>query len=371
MTTLDPDLTTADVLTDLRAAGYPLKEWGRAVDGAPMLAARAGGDKQPAIFITAGAHSTETAGVHAALNLLRTLDTEHEVIVLPLRDPFGFAGAAHCLSMAAGRPADIASHGIALEYLQRHGRLLRCEKEVSLFALGDYGFIWGPPKPGLDAFWDMYSQIAGRWLREEPGVFRSLWGKRVMLLMDLFDVEGSRGVQRCWHAVMSEKGEWLHLNRFFGRTDAPSEVAALDQLMQNERPGLTCDLHEGNGNGFWMPIPRHAGKEQLIIDMTRAYFGYVQTRGYPILSYEEWQETDESGSGSDWMQPEPQVPGLFWSTTTMRGEGPNLSDYAGQYGIAYGTEAPMEQPLAMRVDGITEGIRAAIKVWEASVTQVG
>ena len=189
-----------------------------------------------------------------------------------------------------------------------------------------------------------------------------------MLLMDLFDVEGSGGIQRCWHGVMSEKGEWLHLNRFFGRSDAPAEVAAVDKLMQTVRPGLTCDLHEGNGTGFWMPIPRQAGREQLIIDMTQAYFGYVQERGYPILSYEEWIATDESGAGSEWMQPEPQVPGLFWSVTTMRGEGPNLSDYAGEYGVAYGTEAPMEQPLAMRVDAITEGIRAAIEVWEASIT---
>ena len=363
----DPNLSTKNVLDALRASGYPLREWGRAVDGAPMLAARAGGDKLPAIFITAGVHSTETAGVHAALNLLRTLDTEHAVYVLPLRDPFGFAGARHCLSVAAGRPVDVLSHDMALEYLQGHGHLLRREGDVWLFTLGDFGFIWGPPKPGLDAFWDMYSQVAGKWLREEPEAFRPLWGRRVMLIMDLIDVEDAGALQRCWHAVMSEKGEWLHLNRFFGRVDAPSEVAALEQLMQAVRPGLTCDLHEGNGAGFWMPIPRPAGNEQLVIDMTTAYFDYVRARDYPILTYEEWLATDESGAGCEWMKPEPQVPGMFWSATPMRGEGPNLSDYAGLFGIGYGTESPMVMPLAMRVDAITEGIRAAIQVWERSV----
>jgi hypothetical protein len=367
MATPDPNLTTVDVLDALRDSGYPLHEWGEAVDGAPMLAARAGGDRQPAIFITAGVHSTETAGVHAALNLLRTLDTDHEVHVLPLRDPFGFAGARHCLSVAAGQPVDVSSHEAARVYLERHGRLLRREGDVSLFTLGEYGFIWGPPKPGLDAFWDMYSQVAGKWLREEPQSFRPLWGKRVMLIMDLIDVEDAGALQRCWHAVMSERGEWLHLNRFFGRADAPPEVASLERLMQAVRPGLTCDLHEGNGTGFWMPIPRLAGKESLIIDMTRAYFAYVKARGYPILSYEEWLETDESGAGCDWMKPEPQVPGMFWCETPLRGEGPNLSDYAGQFGIGYGTESPMVKPLAMRVDAITEGIRAAIAVWEQSV----
>jgi len=38
--------------------------------------------------------------------------------------------------------------------------------------------------------------------------------------------------------------------------------------------------------------------------------------------------------------------------------------YAAGLGIGYGTEGPMEQPLAMRVDGLTEGIRRAIAVWE-------
>jgi hypothetical protein len=42
-------------------------------------------------------------------------------------------------------------------------------------------------------------------------------------------------------------------------------------------------------------------------------------------------------------------------------------DYAGRFGVAYGTEAPMEQPLAMRVDGITYGIQAAIQVWEETL----
>ena len=93
----DPELTTEDVLDILRASGKPLTEWGKALDGTPMLGARTGGEKQPAIFITAGAHCTETAGVHSALNLLEMLDTEHAVHVLPLRDPLGFGGVNRCL----------------------------------------------------------------------------------------------------------------------------------------------------------------------------------------------------------------------------------------------------------------------------------
>ena len=89
---LNSSMTTSDVIDALHASVKPLHEWGQAIDGTPMLAARAGGDKQPAIFITAGSHAIEPAGVYAALNLLQMLDTEHEVHILPLRDPLGFAG---------------------------------------------------------------------------------------------------------------------------------------------------------------------------------------------------------------------------------------------------------------------------------------
>ena len=177
-------------------------------------------------------------------------------------------------------------------------------------------------------------------------------------------------MQRCWQAVLSKKMEWLHLNRFFGRSDAPPETAAVDRLVQTIHPDLTCDLHEGNGAGFWLPIPKPEQNQERVLKMSRAYFDYIDSRGYPITTYENWLATDHtSAPDPNWMMPEPGLPGLFWVKTTLRGEGPNLMDYAGQIGVAYGTEAPMEQPLAMRVDGITHGIQAAIKVWEETLPQ--
>lgn len=37
-------LCTADVMDVLRASGKPLYEWEKAIDGAPLLSARCGGD---------------------------------------------------------------------------------------------------------------------------------------------------------------------------------------------------------------------------------------------------------------------------------------------------------------------------------------
>jgi hypothetical protein len=364
--TPNPNLTTADVLEALRASGKPLQEWGQAVDGTPMLAARAGGDKQPAIFITAGAHAAETAGVHAALSLLHALDTEHEVHVLPLRDPLGFAGVNHCLSFAAGQSVEIPNHRAALDYLLAHGQLLWHRGEMYLFQLGDVGFMWNTPTLGSDGSRPMNSCVRSL-MQEDPDVLEPLWDKSVMLILAMVDVEGSGELQRCWHGVMSREGEWLHLNRFFGRDDAPPEVAAVDRLMQAVRPGLTCDLHEGAEQGFWLPIPRPKGNPERVFEMTRAYFDYIHSRGYPITTYEEWVAIHHV-KDEDRVGPEPRLPGLLWTHVSLAGEGHNLGSYANDlFGVGFDTEAPLVCPLAMRVDGITNGVLAAIQVWEQTV----
>jgi len=364
----DPNLTTADVLDVLHSSGKPLHEWGRAIDGTLMLAARTGGDKQPAIFITAGAHSTETAGVHAALNLLHGLDTEHEVHILPLRDPMGFAGVNHCLSFAAGQPVELPDHDAVLDYLLAHGQQIWREGDLYLFKLGNLGFMWDTPRPGPDTYWNIHRSMR-QLIHDDPNMLKPLFGKSIMLI-DTWIVEGCGQMQRCFHIVldMNPGGGWLHLNRFFGRDDAPPEVAAVDRLMQQVRPGLTCDLHEGNGEGFWLPVPKPEENPERVFDMTKAFLGYIQSRGYPIADYEDIIATDHTRDDKKWMRElqvqDPRLPGLLWMYGLERGEGPNLMDYAGDFGIGYGTEAPLKRPLDMRVDGLTNGILAAIKVWE-------
>lgn len=367
----NPDLTTAGVLEALHASGKPLHEWGRAIDGTPLLAARTGGKKQPAIFITAGAHSPETAGVHAALNLLQMLDTEHEVHILPLRDPLGFGGVNHCLSFAAGQPVKVPNHGAALDYLLTNGQLLWHEEEMRVFQLGDLGFIWERPMPGYDSFLGIHSRMLSL-TRQEADELKPLWGKRVMLVCAMVGVEGNDKMQRCWHGVLTAKGEWQHLNRLFERDDAPSEVATVQRLMDTIRPGLTCDLHEGANEGFWLPIPEPEKELERVFEMSKAYFDYIHSRGYPVTTYEEWlakakEEAFDRNYPPGCVRPEPRLPGLFWSHGLLRGEGHNLDSYANLLGVSFATETPIAAPLAMCVDGITNGILAAIKVWEQTV----
>jgi len=363
---VNPHLSTADVLGALRASGKPLHEWGRAIDGTPLLAARTGGDKRPAIFITAGSHAPETAGVHAALTLLRSLETDHETHILPLRDPLGFDGVNACLSCAAGETVGVPTHDAVLDYLTARGRLLWDDGHSRIFKLGAFGFMWRPATDGIDSMMRMTSGMV-ELMRDDPGAVRPLWGARVMLLCAMRNIEGSGELQRCLHGVISERGEWMHLNRFFGRDDAPPEVAAVDRLVRSIQPGLTCDLHEGNGVGFWMPMRRPRDNPERVFDMTKAFFDEITSRRYPVATYENVVATDYNygkNYPSQWWVPEPRLPGMIWADGLLRNQGYNLIDYAGLFGIGYGTEAPMEQPLAVRADGIVHGIGAAIRVWE-------
>ncbi|HCV22855.1 MAG TPA: hypothetical protein QF604_17495 [Candidatus Latescibacteria bacterium] len=359
----DPALTTLDVQHALQASGLPLQEWGKALDGTPMMAARTGGQCQPAIFLTAGAHCTETAGVHACLELMGSLETQHEVQVLPLRDPMGFAGVSHCLSVAAGEDITISDPQESLEVLRERGTLLWSEGDLYLYQLGGIGFVWGPPTPGLETFWRQFA-LTGRLPQEASEILVSLLGRSIFFLNVNSTIDGSGSLQRCYHTVLGTDGQWLHLNRFFGQPHAPGEVAAVDHLIQRIRPGLTVDLHEGNGEGFWMPIPRPVTGQDRVFEMTRAFFSYIEEKGYPIETYEHWKASNGIEADPDWMVPEPDLTGLFWLQQEKRQEGPNLMTYAAGVGIGYGTEGPMEQPLAMRVDGLTEGIRRAIQCWE-------
>ncbi len=360
------ELTTSDVIELLERSGKPLREWGTAEDGSPILAAFREGKKQPAIFITAGAHSSETAGIHASLNLLEQLETDHEVHILPLRDPMGFAGVQHCLAMALGQPVQVQSHAEVLAFLTEHAELLEQKGEIELFLLGDVGFVWCPHLPGLEPYWQMTNWM-GDLVQSQPEVVNKLAGKSVMLIDPCPDVEGAYSMQRCWHAFVRRDGAWLHLNRMLGEIDAPPEVAAVNNLMQTIKPGLTCDLHEGNGSGFWLPIPKPEYNSEHPFLMAKAFFDYIQRCGYPVTEYAEWLASDRTpltAQNPDWMMPEPRLPGFFWVDTLKREEGHNLSTYAGIFGLGFGTEGPMSRSLRMRIDGITNGILAAIRVWE-------
>ena len=91
-----------DLLARVEGFDLPIRRLGSAPDGAPLVAIETGGDKLPALFISAGSHSTEQAGVTAAVELIEQLETDHKLFVLPCRDPIGMNGVAYALQQGMG-----------------------------------------------------------------------------------------------------------------------------------------------------------------------------------------------------------------------------------------------------------------------------
>lgn len=358
----DASLTTTGVIKALYNSGKVIQKWGKAVDGTPLLSGSTGAGTGSPILITAGVHASEVAGVCAALNLMNLLEADHEVIIFPLRDPFGFAGVNHCLSYAAQQPVHFASHGETLEYLKQYAMLLWHLEDTHIFLLNKVGFIWSPlQRDGIYQKIEQVDQLS----HSNPEALKPLWGKSLMLLSPDAGCDGSAEMQRCWHGVFSEQGEWLHLNRFFRRSNSPPEVAALCHLIQSTQPELICDLQEDRVNGFWLGIPRSKKASEHLFLTASAFIAALHEKGAPILTYEGMLASEHVDTAiPGLLTPEARLPGMNWMDILPLGEGHNLLTYAATISTGFGVEAPMQQPLAMRVEGITCGMLAAIREWE-------
>ena len=97
---MQPFDSYADLLACIQDNGHTPQILGRAPDGQPIVAIKSGGDKTPAIFISAGSHATEQAGVSAACALIDEIETEHQLYTIPNRDPIGMNGLAYALGLS-------------------------------------------------------------------------------------------------------------------------------------------------------------------------------------------------------------------------------------------------------------------------------
>ncbi len=121
-----------DLLKAIEKRGHKSRVLGCAPDGSPVIAVKCGGDRKPAIFIGSGSHATEHAGVVAAVELMDDLKTDHEVWILPCRDPIGLSGFPYALSLALGKAPDINTVEEAENFLREKGEVIYDEDDLLL-----------------------------------------------------------------------------------------------------------------------------------------------------------------------------------------------------------------------------------------------
>jgi hypothetical protein len=356
----------------VRAGGKnQLRVLGHAPDGSPLVVVKCGGEKLPAVFISAGSHSLEQAGVTAAVELVNEMQTEHAVYILPCRDPVGLAGFAHALSLGAGLPADQMPQTVedSAAFLREKGEVLRDEGGRLVALLGDHAYTI---RQGTST-----SMItAGDSQLTTGPVHEALLGRRIYWPSnynatsestgDEGVVEGSGPMTRAY-TQFGTPDDILHINRFHDTPWAPAEVRSARNIMAEVQPRLVIDLHEHNGDDFWMSarhqvhsgpgsrrqIPTrdadrtldvNAEDEDCEIKMALAVSDAVVASGVPL------HKPGREGNGGGKSFFHDLGPGVLWLDAGQRGEGLNLADFgADQYGMSFTVETGMFLPFDSRV----------------------
>jgi hypothetical protein len=353
--------TYEELLQDVRYKAQSVEVLGYTVDGSPLVAARAGGDKLPAIFITAGSHSTEQAGVTAAVQCLDELQTEHQVYVIPTRDPIGMQGFDYALSLGLGEAHGVESFDDVERVLRSKGQVLFEEEDMLLALIGDYGYASARPTAERTCPQNFFYHRLQELHRDSPEVLEPLHGRRVWMTPGQPGVEGTGDLGRAYTLIISLEGEILHINRFHDTAWSPIEPRVTRDLMARLQPALSFDLHESQmmEDRFFLsarrqPDPENERWEQeaatAIIEAVKAS-GAELARDEDVSVLGNWFDTSE--------------PGVCWLDATKRGEGFNLMDWAScTYGMAFGTEMGMYGTFEGRVELAMITVRKAVETLE-------
>ena len=364
-----------NLLAEARKRAQDVVVLGHTVDGSPIVAARGGGDKTPAIFITAGSHATEHAGVSAAVQLIDELDTEHQVYVIPTRDPVAHDGFAHALSLGVGEVPTIDDFDQLEGVLRDEGEVLFEDDDFLLTIIGDYGyasarpetkgdivdegdikFRAGPKRKNPQGYgYGRMQQIH----RETPEILEPLLGRRVYQPAGQVGVEGTNLFDRAYTLIISLEGEILHINRFHDTAWAPVEPRVTRSLLRRIKPGISFDLHESAGmdDRYWLSARKLSDPEAQNWEerAATATINAIAASGAKLATEED--------APSKWFDMSEQA--VFWLDATRRGEGFNLMDFCSrEYGLAFGTEMGMFGSFEGRVDMALTTVRTAVSVFE-------
>jgi len=362
--TSPPFPSSQSVYEALEASGKRLRTLGVTLGGERVVCAETGGERLPPVLVTAGSHSPEVAGVTAALRLVDELRTSHKAYVIPMRDPFGFNNFDHCLSMIVGRPVEVESHAATVALLEWHGTVLLQDEALCLALIGEVGVVsmeTGDEPMGFDWILNHLQEC----LAKNPVVAERMHGRRFFVPSGMPFSEGAGAYGRTYTGVMSPEGQQLSLSQFFGRADAPPEVACIDTFLQEVRPGLIFDCHEDFGREAYFPARRHGNDSAKGERIQHAMRTALVDAGYPLADFDQflagarryrpyWKPYHQSSGLS----------GLFWTDGVRRGIGFNLADYALRFGFSMPIETGAEASLADRTDCHVRAVMAGVAEYE-------
>lgn len=349
------------LLQHLEKTGLQIRSMGSVLGDYQVLAVEGGGDLEPPILITAGAHADELGGVYAALKLIERVKTEHKLVVLPVRDPFGFEGFRANLQYAVGAETQIDKSADVYMLLEQEGKILFRAESYCIAEIGEFIFAY-------DTGEDFPTSSVGRRLddlvKSDEALKKSLASaQRIIAPWNLpMPRYGDPYQQAARGMIATEDGFIGNYNRFFDQKDPPPEVSYARDLVDELKPGLVLDLHEGYGRGFYVYKPK-ASQNELDEDIVSAMGRAVHAHGGQTATPEELQPYwgDQLGSDRQFFGN-----GVFYSGTSTLS---SFGDYCQQFTHAFTLETGGLNPVSWRADLHVWASLAAINVWEKSQTR--
>lgn len=353
--------TSESILDAIRQSGKQYEILAHTIYDLPIPCVRTGGDKLPAILITAGAHAGEPAGVLGALDLMENLKTEHATYIVPLRDPFAWNGYARCLEYALGEPVEIKSHEDVEALLTKKGRVVHSEPENNLLIsfVGDLVFVSMRPPPKTAGPRDIERRM-NRVMNEHPELIPLLAGKRFCWASNLTGIEGCGDFGRAFSAMMTARGVIADFNRQFTYAYPVLEVACLRRFTDRIKPGLILDLHEGQGSKFYLWTSPHP-ETGIHADVAASIIDAVVKQGGELYHLEELALRIDPEVVKRLQEPKP---GLIVGAVHNPLQGASFEAYCQRYGAAYSFEPGRWKSLASRTGEETGGAQAAVSVFE-------
>ena len=376
--------TYAELLAYVEERGHTYQTEGYALDGSPIVVIEAGGDADPPILVTAGAHATEHAGVRAAVALLDELETDRRVLVVPSRDPVGLNGYEYAVESAIGGSVTFDSFPELADVLRIHGDVVLDDEDVVLALIGDIGFATREPTPGKSSCLRLMSTLKEHAADPDSDLLDPFEGRRIYAPAGHTDVAETGDFERAYTFLISPRGEFMHLNRFFDRDWAPPETRVVRDLMAEVEPVLTFDLHESSRQGLRYHLSARPGRtdeaDELGERVASAILDGIEGAGFTLATDEDIfgnaldvvahssDEDEGDDASANQLFYEKLEQGAYRvdpnaTTPPRRGEGLNAVDYAAEnYGLAYTTETGMHGTFEGRVRAAVGSVQTAADV---------
>ncbi|MBN1313939.1 MAG: hypothetical protein JXA42_00660, partial [Anaerolineales bacterium] len=152
--------------------------------GRDILLVKVGGTSNSLrpVLVACGAHTDEQATIFASIELIKRIQTERPVYIIPCRDPLGFDGLRRCMQLEMGTDQELGDWEHLQETLSDNGEVLYHKDDLMIANLGEMAFAAYPSRE--NAATHFCENLWPKVIEEKPDVIERAKYRRFMLPAD-------------------------------------------------------------------------------------------------------------------------------------------------------------------------------------------